>query len=103
MDANAFYSYYGRSKLGMNSEPVDPRALGQFLDKCKAKSLPTSAFIEIIVHFRDYPQVVRNFLRFITDKHISWGCGQNPGHFDTVKDYGVTLFQRAGSCRTHVV
>lgn len=32
-----------------------------------------------------------------------WGCGQNPGHFDTVKDYGVTLFQRAGSCRTHVV
>ena len=23
LDANAFYSYYGRSKLGMTSEPVD--------------------------------------------------------------------------------
>ena len=26
-----------------------------------------------------------------------------PADKDTVKDYGVTLFQRAGSCRTHVV
>ncbi|WP_337770352.1 hypothetical protein [Waltera sp.] len=27
LDANAFYSYYGRSKLGMTSEPVDEERL----------------------------------------------------------------------------
>ncbi len=43
------------------------------------------------------------FIDYVKSYVIIRGCGQNPGHFDTVKDYGVTLFQRAGSCRTHVV
>ncbi|MFR8846336.1 MAG: hypothetical protein ACLVGL_15695 [Waltera sp.] len=30
LDANAFYSYYGRSKLGMTSEPVDEERLKIF-------------------------------------------------------------------------
>ena len=30
LDANAFYSYYGRSKLGMTSEPVDEKRLKKY-------------------------------------------------------------------------
>ena len=48
LDANAFYSYYGRSKLGMTSEPVDEKRLKKYLDQQSEKSLPTSVYIEII-------------------------------------------------------
>ena len=33
LDANAFYSYYGRSKLGMTSEPVDEERLKKYLEQ----------------------------------------------------------------------
>ena len=52
LDANAFYSYYGRSKLGMTSEPVDEKRLKKYLDQQSEKSLPTSVYIEIMTHFR---------------------------------------------------
>ena len=42
LDANIFYSYFGRPKLGMTSEPIDPNALRCFLDSRTDKSLPSS-------------------------------------------------------------
>gem|GEM_PF-2426302 len=33
LDANAFYSYFGRSKLAMTSSPVDENVLTAYLDK----------------------------------------------------------------------
>lgn len=35
LDANAFYSYYGRSRLGMPSSPVDEERLKKHLDSCR--------------------------------------------------------------------
>ena len=58
LDANAFYSYYGRSKLGMTSEPVDEERLKKYLEQQREKSLPTSVYIEIMTHFRNNPKVL---------------------------------------------
>ena len=38
LDANAFYSYYGRSKLGMTSEPVDEERLKKYLEQQREES-----------------------------------------------------------------
>ena len=65
LDANAFYSYFGRKKLGMNSNPVNEGKLKNFLDMKKIIGLPTSVFIEIIVHFRDNPKLLNEMLDFI--------------------------------------
>lgn len=68
IDANAFYSYYGRSKIRMNSSPVDEKALRHFLDGKNEKSLPTSAFIEIVTHFRDNPKLLKKLIEFRKEK-----------------------------------
>lgn len=70
LDANAFYSYYGRSSLGMTSSPVDEEALRQYLDGKNNKSLPTSVFIEIVTHFRNDPQKLKSVLRFREEKGL---------------------------------
>ena len=64
LDANAFYSYYGRSKLGMTSEPVDEKRLKKYLDQQSEKSLPTSVYIEIMTHFRNNPRGCRFLIIF---------------------------------------
>lgn len=46
LDANAFYSYFGRSKLGMTSSPVDENVLKDYLNKITNKSLPTSVLLK---------------------------------------------------------
>ena len=70
LDANIFYSYFGRPKLGMTSEPIDPNALSRFLDSRTDKSLPTSVFIEIMTHFRESSKILKEFVNFIKDKGL---------------------------------
>lgn len=70
LDANALYSYYGRSRLGMSSSPVDENVIGEYLDRQKNKSIPTSVYIEILTHFRDDPKKQKALLKFIKAKGI---------------------------------
>lgn len=71
LDANAFYSYIGRKKLGLiESSHVNEEKLRRFLDSVKEKSLPTSVFIEIMVHFRDEPKILKKMLYFRKEKGI---------------------------------
>lgn len=69
LDANAFYLYYGRAKLGMTSSPVDETALRHFLDNHHGKSLPTSVFMEIVTHFREDPDKLLKLIRFREQKN----------------------------------
>ena len=34
---------------------------------------------------------------------IIWGCGHNSGHIDTKNNYGIKIYEGAGSCCTHTV
>lgn len=71
LDANAFYWYYGRDKLGIPSpQKVDEVALRRFLDMRKDKGLPSSVYMEIITHFRDYPEKLKSIILFIKTKDI---------------------------------
>ena len=82
LDANAFYSYYGRSKLGMTSEPVDEERLKKYLEQQREKSLPTSVYIEIMTHFRNNPKVLQNLLEFRYAKGLPL--------FNNIQDYVVS-------------
>ena len=82
LDANAFYSYYGRSKLGMTSEPVDEERLKKYLEQQREKSLPTSVYIEIMTHFRNNPKVLQNLLEFRYAKGLPL--------FNNIPDYVVS-------------
>ncbi len=65
LDANAFYSYIGRRNLGLiESMHVNEAKLSKYLDSNREKSLPTSVFIEIMVHFRDDSSRLREILEF---------------------------------------
>lgn len=64
LDANAFYSYFGRAKLGMRASPVDEAALCRFLDNHHEKSLPTSVFMEIVTHYREDADTLNIFIQF---------------------------------------
>ena len=68
LDANAFYSYYGRSRLGMSSSPVDEERLKKHLDSRNDKSIPTSVFIEVVTRFRNNPKLLRELLEFRYEK-----------------------------------
>ena len=82
LDANAFYSYYGRSKLGMTSEPVDEERLKKYLERQREKSLPTSVYIEIMTHFRNNPKVLQDLLEFRYAKRLPL--------FNNIPDYVVS-------------
>lgn len=69
LDANAFYSYFGRNRLGMNSAPVDEIYLRKYLDN-KKKSIPTSVYIEVMTHFRNDSKMLREILKFIISKDV---------------------------------
>lgn len=81
LDANAFYSFYGRNKLNSSSYPVDEEALRTFL-KNKNVKLPTSVFIEIITHFRNDPRILKDIIRFRNLNQISL--------YNNIPDYCVT-------------
>lgn len=70
LDANAFYSYFGRRKLEMTSSPVDENVLTAYLDRQNEKSLPTSVYIEIITHFRNNPKLIKEILEFKKNKRL---------------------------------
>ena len=72
LDANAFYWYFGRDKLPLpESIPkFDVDKVKTFLDARKDKSITASAYMEILVNFRDKPQTIRELTRFIEKKHI---------------------------------
>lgn len=82
LDANAFYSYYGRSKLGMTSEPVDEERLKKYLEQQREKSLPTSVYIEIMTHFRNNPKVLQYLLELRYAKGLPL--------FNNIPDYVVS-------------
>lgn len=70
LDANAFYSYYGRTKLGMTSTPVDEFKLRKYISTKECVSLPTSVYIEIITHFRDNTNILIDIIQFIVTNNI---------------------------------
>lgn len=72
LDANAFYWYLGRENLPMGSSVPkhDVEKLREFLDARSDKSIPASAFIEMIVHFRDHPDAIKKIISFREKKHI---------------------------------
>lgn len=72
IDANAFYWYYGRDKLPLpTSVPkFDVSKFKSFYDSKQSKSISASAFLEIIVHFRSQPEVIRAILKFREQKRI---------------------------------
>ncbi len=83
LDANTFYSYIGRKNIGLiESTHVNEAELRKFLDNIKEKTLPTSVFIEIMVHFRDDPERLRKILNFRKDKGLPL--------FNNIPDYCVS-------------
>lgn len=71
LDANAFYWYYGRDKLGIPSpQKVDEVALRKFLDSRLDKSIPASVYMEIITHFRNSPEKLTGIVSFIISKNL---------------------------------
>lgn len=83
LDANAFYSYIGRKNIGLiESNHVDELKLAEFLDSVKEKSLPTSVFIEIMVHFRNQPDILKYILNFREEKKLTI--------FNNIPDYCIS-------------
>ena len=72
LDANAFYWYLGREKLPMkNSIPkLDVEKLRDFLDFRDDKSIPSSVFMEMLVHFREHPEALKMIIEFREEKKI---------------------------------
>ncbi len=83
LDANAFYSYIGRCNLGLiESTHVNEAKLSKYLDSIREKSLPTSVFIEIMVHFRDDSSRLREILEFRLRKGLPL--------FNNIPDYCIS-------------
>lgn len=72
LDANALYWYFGRDKLPLlaSDDSIDVNKLRAFLDEREDKSLPASVLVEVIVHFRDQPNVIKSILKFLEDKKL---------------------------------
>ena len=72
LDANAFYWYLGRENLF--AKPSTPKhdviKLNNFFDTHSDKSIPASAFMEMIVHFRDDPDKIMKIVKFRETKGI---------------------------------
>lgn len=72
LDANAFYWYFGREKLGIASTAkIDESALRDFLNCYEKKSIPFSIFLEIFTHFRNSPVKLKDITNFLIRKNIS--------------------------------
>lgn len=66
LDANAFYYYYGSRQLGQNAPPnIDTIRLRQYCDKANNKALPSSAYLEIITHFKNSDNILKDIIDFI--------------------------------------
>ena len=83
LDANAFYSYIGRCNLGLiESTHVNETELSKYLDSINEKSLPTSVFMEIMVHFRDDSARLRKIIEFRLSKGLPL--------FNNIQDYCIS-------------
>lgn len=83
LDANAWYWYFGRDKLGMKSSaPVDVMKLVKDMDLIQQKSIPVSVYIEVVTHFRDEPEKLQALLkqRFVKGLPV----------FNNIPDYILT-------------
>ena len=70
LDANAFYSYYGRKRLKMTSTQVDGTKLRIFLDNTIEKSIAATAFVECMVHFRFDIDILKSLIQFQEKRNI---------------------------------
>ncbi len=71
LDANAFYWYFGRDKLGIHSEAqINENALCDFLNSHEKKSVPFSVLLEVFTHFRSSPNKLKDIINFIIIKNI---------------------------------
>ncbi|MBE6572797.1 MAG: hypothetical protein E7652_00215 [Ruminococcaceae bacterium] len=72
LDANSFYWYIGRDKLGMGESVPKHHVelLRNYLDQQTNKSIPSSVLIEMIVHFRNQPKMIRTIIDFIQEKNL---------------------------------
>lgn len=73
LDANAFYWYYGRDKLALQqSVPnLDVEKFRKYMDSLSDnKCLPASAFMEMIVHFRDRHDIIKKIILFREKKNF---------------------------------
>ena len=70
IDANAFYWYFGRQFLGLSAtQPIDVAKLNTMFDS-RLICMPSSVYMEIITHFRNEPQKLKNIVTFILRKNI---------------------------------
>lgn len=70
-DANAFYAYYGREKLGLDSiAMIDEDKFIKEMNDIEKKYIATSSFIEILVRFKDEEKKLYRILKFIKQKKI---------------------------------
>ncbi len=66
LDANAFYYYYGSRKLGQIDPPnINITKLQQYCDNASSKALTSSAYFEIITHFKDSQDILTDIIDFI--------------------------------------
>ena len=72
LDANAFYWYYGRDKLPLPESVAkfDTNKAIAFIEAAGQKSIVASAFMEMIVHFRDNPETIKKIMLFREEKHL---------------------------------
>lgn len=70
-DANAFYAYYGREKLGLDPiTMIDEDKFIKEMNDIEKKYIATSSFIEILVRFKDEEKKLYRILKFIKQKNI---------------------------------
>ena len=109
LDANAFYWYYGRERLHLTpSVPkIDVIALRSWLDGREDKCIPTSVMLEMIVHFRNHPECIKQILSFQEEKglriynNLKEYCFTNQEleviglmDIETIKNYSFNLLKK---------
>lgn len=72
LDANALYWYFGREKLGLPTSisSIEQNAYRTALDKIQNKAIPSSVFMEFVVHFRNQPEHIREVTQFLKSRNI---------------------------------
>ena len=85
LDANALYYFYGNEKLGQPIPPnIDISKLRSICEKISDIALPSSAYMEMVVHFKDSPKTIKSIISFLAEKKVkTWN---NIPTYDVSKD-----------------